>query len=250
MKKIITVACFSLLFAIPAQAESNQVTWQKAFREGCENIENFTSLKFTEHDKIALATITSDSDLMGLAWSTWEKFYTCTASPLNCSVTGKVAKDSLVLLNAHKDGFYCVYPFADFSNQKADLNDGKWREQLGWVADKNLLIINTQNTEASEWVGKWERINPGPSNITIVSHGSELHITGQALYYYKPNEANIGAIDFKEPLRGNFLIHMSKDSTCGIIAFKNRNHIIVVDNHACGGHNVTFTGTYKLSDKQ
>jgi hypothetical protein len=130
-------------------------------------------------------------------------------------------------------------------------------ETNGWLPRAALSLPTPKPASAQAWVGKWRR--DGEAEIDLRSHDDEVEASGQASWggsdpqRVREGAVHTGEISGKgEPRDGILTIGYADGSAppppngsdCAARLRLLGRYLVVEDNGACGGVNVSFTGVY------
>lgn len=121
--------------------------------------------------------------------------------------------------------------------------NAKGTDTVGWLLTDDLEFVKTEPITAESWVGKWSYADQW-LNISRLGNGYEVE--GQA-YWGSDANIHIGEAKGRIEINGNTATY--SDGDCEIQMTLVGDYLVVSDNMACGGLNVTFSGVYKKRAK-
>jgi hypothetical protein len=201
-----------------------------------------------ELKKVALArVVTQESRLYFVAGTSKQN---CPAAERACRLRAYLAPGDEVLVDTAEAPYVCAF----FKSQHGP-------ETRAWLPRAALQIAPAEAAPARRWAGKWERDRE--AQIIMKSDGDEVEVSGSALWgSYDPQRVRRGAVhegslEGKGRPRGQILaigydpdrssFPPGKDEPADDCAAKLElygRYLVVEDNRACGGLNVSFTGIY------
>lgn len=124
---------------------------------------------------------------------------------------------------------------------------GKSRETVGWVRNRDLVAQPDTAFQTGDWLGKWMEVYKGPGRLGISRVGSALQVNGNTRWIGQ-NTENFGGISGKLTVsgrRGHVGPAGGKETyECSADMARIGDYLIVHDNGQCGGLNVRFDGLY------
>lgn len=120
----------------------------------------------------------------------------------------------------------------------------------GWLPTGRVRIIAPERVAPpplNTWRDTWRAVE-GEGAITLRPDGEALRAKGEASWQGPNNVSpHVGYLDGKAKPIGNTATFSegSSEADCVAILVLLGRYLAVVDNHACGGMNVTFSGLYK-----
>lgn len=170
----------------------------------------------------------------------------CPAAGAGCRDTAYLVPGDIVLaLPGPHRGHLC----ASYANKRG-------RETSGWLPAASLIEVAPKAIDEAGWVGTWLRTE---AEIKIRRGKQGLTVEGSATYgaldksRVERGAVNLGEFDGAARRSGDTALVADKDIASFVTAPSDRcavqmrragPYLIVEDNRACGGMNVSFTGLY------
>ena len=174
----------------------------------------------------------------------------CPATTGSCLRKAFLVPGNAVLVSRHSGDFAC-----------ATYVNGKGVETTGWIPNAAVTVeTGTGAPKPEDWTGTWIR---DEAKITIKAAGpGSLTVHGDATYgihdpeRVKRGSVNLGEISGVAGAVGPRLsftmgdqdktlpVDKGDDSMCKVWLQRTGDYLLVDDNNACGGMNVSFRGTY------
>jgi hypothetical protein len=205
-----------------------------------------------ELNKVALARIVAKDARLNFVAGRSERTPACPSAESACRLKAYVVPADEVLVDTADGPYVCAL----FKAQGGT-------ETRGWLPRAALQIVppEPEPAPARQWDGKWQRDRE--AQIVIKSHQDDLAVSGNAMWgSYDPQRVKRGAVHVGELSgkgrpRGQTLAigydpdqsgfppakDAARDSCAAKLELYGR-YLVVEDDGACGGMNVSFTGTY------
>lgn len=130
--------------------------------------------------------------------------------------------------------------------------DRDWREFVGWVPTDRIRIMPATTPDLRDWVGTWS--DPAGSIRIERTHGGGLGVSARTRWYGNllpsgERVVHVGSADGEAHPAGDRL-EIGTEGACHVHLQWVDGDLVVHDNHACGGLNVTFDGVYQRAPEQ
>jgi hypothetical protein len=196
-------------------------------------------------DTVGVARVTKSQRRVNFVRGVHEDKQCPSAAP-QCRDKPYLLSGNVVLTTKRFGDFVC----ADYVNSRGI-------ETIGWLPAAALEAVEQGPLARAAWAGAWRRIE-AEIQITLGAGGALL-VKGSATYGANdPQRAatgrvNLGELDGRSTPQGDTLFFSDQpaasfeeasDSVCAVRMRRVAQYLIVEDNKACGGMNVSFSGIY------
>ena len=172
---------------------------------------------------------------------------------LICLNSGKLPNSQKACGGAylHNPSIYRIYVGRVYGHYRCAYATSTNGSGPGWISSGRLRIIPAKTKyKLTSWVGNWKEVD-GDDTISIKKVKNKIEAIGNAVYpsYNPPKKYFPGGANF-----GSFKGYSIPDTNAAVFGTKSGclvyirllgGTLIVNDNNACGGMNVTFRGIYK-----
>lgn len=163
----------------------------------------------------------------------------CPARTAACRRKGYLVAGDLVIASASRNGFTEVVYIAK----------GGGAPTSGWI---ETAALRPAAVQPGSWLGKWEGWDAS-IQIRAGKRPGFVHVSGQATWgshdpaRVRNGGVHVGSLGGEVKLRGSTARYSDgrEDTDCSAEMRLLGPYLLVTDNNACGGANVTFTGTYR-----
>ena len=150
----------------------------------------------------------------------------------------------------HSPSKYRIYVGRAYGHYRCAFATSTRGSTRGWISSEKVRIISVKTKyKSTSWVGNWREID-GDDTISIKKVNNKIEAIGNAVYpsYNPPKRYFPGGANF-----GSFKGYAIPDKDAAVFGRKPGclvyirllgGTLIVNDNGACGGGNVTFSGAY------
>jgi hypothetical protein len=154
----------------------------------------------------------------------------CPGASAACRSNAYLVKREIVITGPRQGDWTCVL----FHGAKTDAE--------GWVRTNQLAPVS-QLPGLPAWTGEWVRDKN--ASVTLKPAGAALDVDGYAQWVgAMRGQLNVGQLDGKASVRGDTATFQA-DDICHASLRLLGSLLVVRDDGACGGFNVTFTGVYQ-----
>jgi hypothetical protein len=203
-----------------------------------------------ELNTFALARVVSKEPRVNFVGGRSERTPACPSAESACRLKAHLVPGDEVLMDAADAGYVCAL----FKSQGGI-------ETTGWLPRTALELVTPRPAPAREWEGKWQRDRD--TQIVIKSRAEDVAVSGNAIWgghdreRVKRGAIHTGVLNGKGRPRGQTLAigydpdrsdlppapAEARDDCAAKLELYGR-YLLVEDNGACGGINVSFTGIY------
>jgi hypothetical protein len=185
---------------------------------------------FASQQEFQLATVAGSAPRLYF-FNDWDG---CPQKGASCQTKAYVVPGDRLLTGKTHGGWTCAW------------YQGKSRETVGWVRNRELAIQASGEPASADWAGKW-KVYKDPGQIDIKRKGGAWVVDGAA-FWGSGASTNVGQLEGELKIkgrRGHVGGAMSDDADeCGADLVRIGEFLIVHDNQRCGGLNVRFDGVY------
>ncbi len=196
--------------------------------------------------KLALARVTAGAPRVNFIANPGRQTPNCPSAENACALKAFLVPGDEALVIGGESPYLC-----------ATFKSPRGAETSGWLPRAALSLAPPEPAPAANWAGKWRR--DGEAEIVLQAHGDEVAASGEASWGGgDPERVRTGAVNTGEisgsgePKAGVLAIGYADGAAappangadCAARLQLFGRYLLVEDNGACGGMNVTFAGIY------
>jgi hypothetical protein len=200
-------------------------------------------------EAVALARI-SGGGRIHFVLGSQDRIAACPSSAVDCRAKSFLINGDVVLAGVSQNGFRCV-----------TYRSPAGVESSGFMPDSALVLVALAAPSLANWIGSWRRDKEAYLMLKLAKGAKSIDIHGEATYgasdpeRVKRGAVNLGDLASTATPRGDVLaVGEGYDGTgapdpndlgdCQARLRLLGRYLVVEDNLACGGANVTFGGIY------